>query len=708
VNIQTGGRIVVRVDGASIGRGRLSDLVPIFQEGTVDPDLLAEGQRNIEEYMQSLGYFGAEVTYSTRQGQGSQGQIITYHVARGRQHKFVFLSISGNHYFEEETIRERLYIEPAGFPRFPHGRFSESYLRQDVHAIENLYISNGFRDVVVNTRVEDNYHGATDHVAVFITIHEGKQWLVGSLAIEGADSADLAALRPLLASAPGQPYSEASVSDDRDNILNYYFGNGFLSATFEYYAEPAKQPERMNMRYVIDPGPRKYVRDVLVSGLDTTRASLVYHRIELKPGQPLSLTAQTDSQKRLYDLGIFARVNTAIQNPDGDEDQKYVLYDLDEARHYSLNVGVGAQIARIGGGVTSLDNPAGTTGFAPRVSVGISRINFLGLGQTLALQTSASTIEQRAALSYFIPQFVSNENLSLTTTALIENSNDIRTYTAHRREASVQLGQRLSRAYTIQYRLVFRHVTLSNLKIDQGLVPLLSQPETIGLGEISLIQDKRDDPTDAHRGIYSTADLSYAPGLLGPTHFARALFRNSTYHPIHRDLVFARSTQFGFIVSTAPAASIPLAERIYSGGSTSIRAFPDFQAGPRDLTTGFPLGGNALFINNFELRFPLYGDNLNAVLFHDAGNVYTTLSDISFRFRQRDLQDFDYMVQNVGVGIRYRTPIGPLRLDFSFSPDAPRFFGLKGTQEDLINGTAESTVQKINAFQFHFSLGEAF
>ncbi len=707
IEIQPGRRITVRVEGASIGRGELAELVPIFQEGAVDTDLLVEGQHNIVQYMQALGYFEVEVSFSTAPGKDSKEQIITYHVARGRRHKFVFLSIKGNHYFLEESIRERLYIEPAEFPRFPRGRFSEAYLKQDVQSIENLYISNGFRDVNVTTRVEDNYRGASGHVAVFITIAEGPQWLVSNLSIDGA-GADLAALQPMLACAPGQPYSEASVSEDRDHILTYYFSQGFLNAAFEYYAEQAERPDRMNLRYVINPGPRKYVRQVLVSGLDTTRPALVFHRIELKEGQPLSLTAQTDSQRRLYDLGIFARVNTAIQNPDGEEDQKYVLYDIDEARHYSLNVGVGAQIARIGGGVTSLDNPAGTTGFAPRLSLGISRINFLGLGQTVGLQTSVSTIEQRASLAYFIPQFVSNENLSLTTSALIENSNDIRTFTAHRREASLQLGQRLSRAYTVQYRLVFRHVTLSNVKIDQLLVPLLSQPETIGLGEISLIQDKRDDPADAHRGIYSTIDLSYAPGLLGQTHFARALFRNSTYHPFRRDLVFARSTQFGVLASTSPAASIPLAERIYSGGSTSLRAFPDFQAGPRDLKTGFPLGGNALFINNFELRFPLYGDNLNGVLFHDAGNVYSTLSDISFRFRQRNLQDFNYMVQDVGIGVRYRTPIGPLRVDFSFSPDAPRFFGLKGTEQDLINGTAVATVQKINSFQFHFSLGQAF
>jgi outer membrane translocation and assembly module TamA len=104
----------------------------------------------------------------------------------------------------------------------------------------------------------------------------------------------------------------------------------------------------------------------------------------------------------------------------------------------------------------------------------------------------------------------------------------------------------------------------------------------------------------------------------------------------------------------------------------------------------------------------LYGDNLGGVLFHDMGNVYSSINAFSLQFRQPSLQNFNYTVQSVGVGIRYRTPIGPVRLDFSFSPDAPRFFGLKGTEQDYIDGTAISTVQKINAFQFHFSLGQAF
>ena len=109
-----------------------------------------------------------------------------------------------------------------------------------------------------------------------------------------------------------------------------------------------------------------------------------------------------------------------------------------------------------------------------------------------------------------------------------------------------------------------------------------------------------------------------------------------------------------------------------------------------------------------ELRFPLIGENLAGVLFHDAGNVYTDIHSVSFRFRQRDLKDFDYMIQSAGFGVRYRTPIGPLRLDFSLSPNAPRFFGFQGSRDDLIKGLGQKVNQRISIFQFHFSLGQAF
>ena len=210
--------------------------------------------------------------------------------------------------------------------------------------------------------------------------------------------------------------------------------------------------------------------------------------------------------------------------------------------------------------------------------------------------------------------------------------------------------------------------------------------------------------------------MGFAAGPFGSqTSFLRLIGRNSTYHRLSRDWIFARTTNFGLIDRTGGLSDIPLPERFFSGGAYSNRAFPDNQAGPRDTITGFPIGGNAVLMNSLELRFPLLGDNVGGVLFHDAGNVYSSIGDISFRFRQRDLSDFNYMVQAAGFGIRYRTPIGPIRVDIALSPNSPRFFGFQGDESTLLACSApgsatpcQSVRQRINIFQFHFSLGQAF
>ncbi|MEK7752661.1 MAG: BamA/TamA family outer membrane protein, partial [Acidobacteriota bacterium] len=154
---------------------------------------------------------------------------------------------------------------------------------------------------------------------------------------------------------------------------------------------------------------------------------------------------------------------------------------------------------------------------------------------------------------------------------------------------------------------------------------------------------------------------------------------------------------------------IPLPERFFGGGATLHRGFPENQAGPRDLVTGFPLGGSAILVNQIEARFPLIGDTIGGVLFHDAGNVYRDMTKLSLRFKQRDVQDFNYMVHALGFGVRYRTPIGPIRLDLAYSINSPRFVGFKGTFDELLQGRGQRNVpQRINRFQFHFSLGQSF
>jgi outer membrane protein assembly complex protein YaeT len=702
--VEGGPKIRVELAGAKISKGKLRQLVPVYEEQAVDRDLLLEGKRNLVEYFQSQGYFDAKVDFSTKTVEGGGQSLIQYQATRGERHKVAALAIQGNKYFDTNTILERMYVRTASVLQFRHGRYSGSMLREDLGAIALLYRANGFRDATATSQVEEGYRGKETNIAITIRIKEGPQWLVGKLDVEGIPPERHQAVESLLQSLPGQPFSEVNGAIDRDNVLDWYYNRGYPNATLEWSFTPGREPNRMDLKYTAKEGERKFVRGVLKSGLETISPRLVDERVQVKAGDPLSRAQMLETQRRLYELGVFARVDTALQDPQGDEPDKYVLLDVEEARKYTVTGGLGAEIAKIGGCQTCLDSPAGQTGFSPRASLGITRRDFLGDGHIISFQ--------RAVLSYEAPQFQGNPKLNLLWTVLYDDSRDVRTFNATRREASVQLGQKLSKASTLLYRFTFRRVNVSDLKISSvELIPLYSQPTRIGILAVNYIQDRRDDPVDSHRGIYNTLDLGWAARQFGSqTGFTRFVAHNATYHAIGQGgrYVLARSTTFGWEQRLEGPLDIPLPEKFFSGGAESQRGFPENQAGPRDPETGFPLGGKAMLMNQVELRFPLIGDNLRGVLFEDAGNVYSGLNTVSLRVVQHGLKDFNYMEHAAGFGVRYKTPVGPIRLDLAYSINPPRFYGFKGTQLQLQQGTGQLTNQQISHFQFHFSLGQAF
>jgi outer membrane protein insertion porin family len=238
----------------------------------------------------------------------------------------------------------------------------------------------------------------------------------------------------------------------------------------------------------------------------------------------------------------------------------------------------------------------------------------------------------------------------------------------------------------------------------------------------SYVNDHRDDPADATRGSYTLADAGVADGVFGSeANFVRFSGQNATYYRLGSHVVFARKTQVGIETpfgglrkvtvtgnGTPPEVvlthDIPLPERFFMGGSESNRGFSINQAGPRDPRTGFPLGGNALFLNSLELRVPIAERRLGFVFFHDAGNVYSTVRKMRLlKFTQNSPTDLDYTVHAVGTGIRYKTPVGPLRFDVGYNLNPPRFQVITQT-----NGVNVTEVQRLSRFQFFISVGQSF
>ncbi len=716
LDVNGGPKTKIKATGAKVSKGKLQEYVPVFDEQTVNRDLLVQGATNLHDYFQSQGYFDVQVDFKTEDINADQQQIV-YVLELGERHKLVNVTVEGNKFFRTEDIRERMFLQPAGFIRLRHGRYSQVFVRRDSDAIKALYHSNGFRDVKITDDSIDDYKGKKGDVAVIVRIVEGPQYFVSGFRLDGVQQLNAQELTSHLASTPGEPFSENNVALDRDYIIRAYQSAGFPDVAFDWKMTPGPAPHQFNVQYIVTEGMRQYVRDLLISGLNHTRRKLVDPAIQLHPGDPLSWTEMAAIQRNLYDLGIFDKVDMAIQNPDGATREKYVLYHMEEGHRYSVAVGAGAEIARIGGSQTSLDNPQGQTGFSPRGSFEVSRADMFGLGHSLNFKSRFSSLGNLVSLNYLAPRYRNVEGRNISVTALYSNQRDVRTFSARRLEAAAQLSQKLSKPTTVFWRFTYRDTKVdpSTLKINPLLIPLYSQPALIGLASMNLIQDRRDNPANAHRGIYNTIDAGISSHVFGSRqNFGKLLLRNSYYRPIHGDIVLASNTEFGIIQpfhvlkGTDPTQYVPLPERFFGGGSMSERGYPDNQAGPRDTYTGFPIGGNALLFHSTEVRFPLIGDNIGGVVFHDLGNIYSGVSAISFRVHQKNITDFDYMNHAVGFGIRYATPLGPVRVDLAYSINPPTFHGLKGSYQDLLNGTAVPAIQTVSHFQFFFSIGQAF
>lgn len=756
--IDPGPVVLILTEGFHVSRSVLKKEIPVYEENALDDDLLNEGKRNLLDYLQTRGYFDAKVEIEKHNDENTMRVI--YQIDPGPLHRLALIDITGDRKFlDPASIRARLEIQPA--TRFlNHGRYSAALLKNDVANLEALYRSNGFRQVQIQTKVDDNYKGVENRLAVHIHIDEGPQTLVGDFRIVGNHAVSSNQF-PELNTREGQPYSEQNLVSDRESILNFYFNHGFPNATLEITTKASSQTDREDVTYNIQEGERFTVNQVIVAGLEHTRDYVVQRELQVHAGDALSQQDLLDTQTKLYNLGIFSEVDTAVQNPEGTDPEKNVLVQVQEARRYTFTYDVGLEFET--GLPAGTSAPQGETGVSPRVGFDITRLNFGGRNQTITFQSHVGRLQQRGLISYAIPKLFDNDNFKLIFTVFYDNSLDVSTFTSQRLEGKVDLRQQITKPTSITYRFDYRRVKASNFASDfsSDLVPILSLPARVGGPGFTFIHDRRDNPLESTKGDYFTLDAFAASSYFGSeADFGRALAQNSTYKafggkgkPNHQ-FVFARSTTIGLEQPLSgtrilpPGACplnvagestctgitlIPLPEQFFAGGGNSHRGFGLNQAGPRDPASGFPVGGTALFINSLELRsppmtLPVLGEGWGFAIFHDMGNVYTASHDMLkglLRWHQPDpascLQSdgtansgclnsfdnsgFDYTSHAVGLGVRYKTPIGPFRFDFGYNLNPTQYLQSTGQTP---TGLTTYGRQRLGPFNVFFSIGQPF
>lgn len=765
-----GPKVTVRVEGANIKGERLKRVIPIFEEGTVDDDLLNEGNRRLRDYFQRLGYFDVKVDHQRQTPQPDQ-VVIVYTVVLGSRRRVEKVSVAGNHYFNAHTLVDLLSVHPADTLDH-HGAYSQALVVADMSALRAVYQNNGFSKVkitpVINAgdiTVTDapktaNPSGKIAPLALVYNIEEGEQQRVGTVRLEGANQVEPQKLMPLLNTAPGQLFSQQNLAGDRDALLTDYLSRGFDQAVVDVEQQPEPgDAGKVDVVFHITEGQQIFVRKVLLTGLYYTRPDTVAKAITLHPGDPLNQSALLETQRNLYDFALFNEVDTAIENPSGGENYKTVLLQATEARRWALTYGLGFE-AQTGtpqnnckgyasSGVTCVPN--GKTGISPRVLVALTRNNLFGREQSASIQGTYGLLEQRVNLLFQNPHFYGNRNFGLTFSGGYANSQDVTTYVASRLEAGVRWtenfntpGTFISKANTFVYELSFRRVKVAedSLQVGSSEIKQLSTAVRVAGPGFTWIRDTRDSPLDAHRGTYTSfQDFLSASKFGSEAEFNRLDLSNSSYYGFNKDrFVLARNTRYGQERAFGAPANelIPLPERLYAGGATSLRAFSINAAGPRDPFTGYPIGGAGALINSTELRLPpptlpWLGDTVSLVLFHDMGNVFSNAGDAwvsALRVHQPNRDsckslssppsqtgpwnstvqqgecNFNYFSHAAGLGLRYHTPVGPIRLDFSYNLNPPIYPVFDNYS--LTNPASEQHVGEGSHFNFFFSLGQTF
>src|SRR2546428_10515672 len=424
LDVTEGPRVQLTVSGAKFSRGELKKLIPIYQEGAVDADLLEEGKKNVRERLERQGYFDASVDYTTethevkssRGAAQSTEEVITYTAERGDRHKLIGIEITGNKYFDTELLRSRLQVFGGAFGSA--GRFSRRLVESDALSMRTLYQANGFLDAKVEQQIEDNYKGKQGDLVIRFRVQEGKQTRVASLSIEGIHVFKEDELLGVVGSTRGQPYSDFGVTTDRDNILALYFNEGFPEARFSATAERVsadptaqkadaggnatfsqenekkalkendsktsiEQAEAVPLADRNHDGPQTRVRRIFIGGYEHTRPGVIHREVHIKVKEPLREGEVVESQRRLYNLGVFNRVTIEPQNPNGTNPEKDVAVLVEEAKRYTVAYGGGFEVQRLASTTSPTEAQIQA---APRGILEVSKLNLTGRGDSLSFK----------------------------------------------------------------------------------------------------------------------------------------------------------------------------------------------------------------------------------------------------------------------------------------------------------------------------------
>ena len=683
VDVQTGSpvTIVFSLDGGPpvametdpVPDVRLAELVPVAREGSVDEDLLEDSSLRVETRLRRLGYRNVRVTHRRLDQPGELSIVFT--VDRGPEYRVVEVRFEGN----REPVAElrTLFGVAAAMP------LVIADVEAGVASLTARYRQLGHRAVQVTWAVLERETPDADDpsavvpVSLAVEIVEGPRTTVGAVVFDGNTAFSTAELRTVVASAPGRPYSAPLVAADVDAVRAHYLNEGY--ETVQVTADPGfdESGTTADVTFVVREGAQVLVDHVLVVGNRQIAASIVRAELALRPGEPLGLDDVDETRRRLTALGLFRGIEIR-EFSHGGGNRRDVVIVVEEAPATRVGYGGGLEVSQrlraIEGGAAR-----DQLELAPRGFFEIGRRNLWGKNRSIDLFTRVSVRrtddadaevsqsglgfnEYRVLLNYREPRAFGRSG-DLFASGFVEQV--IRpSFDLFSRGVNAEFRRAIGLTMTGSVGYAYGQNRVTNNQTPREERPLVDKLfSTVTLSSVSsgLVRDTRDDPLDPTSGSLVGVDGEMAlRGIGSEVGFAKTTFQGFLYRQLPRDLVFAAGARLGLARGFAVVEDPPASERFFAGGDRTVRGFALDRLGdePTIDENGFPIGGNALIVLNAELRVPVTGA-LQVVGFLDAGNVFDRVRNF----------DLSRIRGGAGFGVRYRSPVGPIRVDLGFKLD---------------------------------------
>lgn len=580
------------------------------------------------------------------------------------------------------ATRENTRVPVAGW-QVPWGRkntFNRGRFDADLQRITAFYADRGFPDARV--AVDLRFNSSQDQVDVTLTIDEGRPITVASVEFRGFDAvpADhLDGLRRQLPLVPGEPRDRQQVIAAHELSVNELRDHGYPYARVATDEDDGPDGRAAAIVFRAEPGPLAHFGPVEIAGNTSVGRRIIERQLTFKPGDLYRRSLVQNSQRRLYALELFQFVNIETLDPAAQQAEVKTRVTVAEGRHQRVNFGVGY----------------GTEEKA-RVDGEYHHLNFLGGARAAGAHARWSSLDRGVRLDVNQP-YVFTPALSLGGEAQ-------RWYTFTPAYESVITGAKATlmrrRANAFSWSVfvsserngssinpdVLNDPTLYADLIALGLDPTTGRQEgTLGALGFDLQRSTADNLLNAHRGYQVAFHAEQAGGFLPGTFSYHALSADGRHYlSLGPRVVLANRAQLGAINAAGnDATQVPFSKKYFLGGATTIRGWGRYEVSPLG-GSGLPIGGNSMLALSSEARVSL-GGSLGAVLFLDAGNVWAG----DFQIKTRDLR------YAVGPGLRYQTPIGPVRVDV-------------GYQLNPIDGLLVDGSPQARRWRIHFSIGQAF